>query len=434
MYFGQSCNALFKQHRNSIYKQILSTKARHHQGDNNSLSLANISMHFIMLEISSIPNQAQLFKRFIDDIIWLSYGNELTEKIEQALTNTCREYELKLTFRKVSTNETGKSLEFLDVLYLYMIDNSNKFGFFTTSFIKETATKRLFLIGNSCHPLCIFKSIVSGESVRLRRLNETNDLYLKDLERLKKKCIDPYFNKKVVEKIINLAKTWTNRFGSKPLNKNKTTDSMLIWASAFSNLLQLTAKEKSLVQATVLYKRLPTLASMLTNYKKVAHSTTGNTGQGRSQPCKKCGLCGPFNRYKSMVHQTSTITAANGKIFSLKQTLDCSNYGIYVATCGLCHKQYVGQTINKFSKRWCHHRFIWNQFKYDNIDDKATLFHHYHTLHRLTLQTKPDIADCFFVTFKDQPSKHFLSIYQNIWLDKLNATININKMLLPSIK
>ena len=135
-------------------------------------------------------------------------------------------YELKLTFRKVSSNETGKSLEFLHVLHI--IDNSNKFGFFTPSFIKETATKKLFLNGNSYHPLCIFKSIVFGESVRLRRFNETNKLYLKDLERLKKKCIDSYFNKKVVVKIINLAKAWTGRFGPKPLNKYKTTNPMLI--------------------------------------------------------------------------------------------------------------------------------------------------------------------------------------------------------------
>ena len=161
---------------------------------------ANTSMHFIMLKISNILNQAQLFKRFIDDIIWLSYGNALTAKTEQALTNTCMAYELKLTFRKVTTNETGKSLEFLDVLH--MIDNSNKFGFFTTSFIKETATKRLFLNGNSYHPLCIFKSMVFGESVRLRRLNETNELYLKDLERLKKKCTDSYFNKRWWRKLL----------------------------------------------------------------------------------------------------------------------------------------------------------------------------------------------------------------------------------------
>ena len=40
-----------------------------------------------------------------------------------------------------------------------------------------------------------------------------------------------------------------------------------------------------------------------------------------------------------------------------------------------------------------------------------------------------------FVTFVNQPPKHLNQpIYENIWLDKLNATININKMLLPSIK
>ena len=120
---------------------------------------------------------------------------------------------------------------------------------------------------------------------------------------------------------------------------------MLIWASTFSNLLQLTAKEKSLVQATVVYKRPPTLASMLTNCKEIAHSTEKN-GEGRSQPCKKCALYGHFNHYKSMVHQTSTITAANGKTYALNQTLDCFNYGIYVAMCRLCHKQCIGQTIN----------------------------------------------------------------------------------------
>ena len=115
------------------------------------------------------------------------------------------EYGLKLTFRKVSTNETGKSLEFLDVLH--MIGNSNEFGLLLLVLLKKQLPKDCFLNGNSYHLLCIFKSIVFDESIRLCRLNETNELYLKDSERLKKKCTDSYFNKKVVEKIINLAKT-----------------------------------------------------------------------------------------------------------------------------------------------------------------------------------------------------------------------------------
>ena len=66
-------NGTIIQYTNKFYiqKQGIIT------GDNHPVSLANISMHFIMLKISDILNQAQFFKRFIDDIIWLSYGNEL---------------------------------------------------------------------------------------------------------------------------------------------------------------------------------------------------------------------------------------------------------------------------------------------------------------------------------------------------------------------
>ena len=44
------------------------------------------------------------------------------------------------------------------------------------------------------------------------------------------------------------------------------------------------------------------------------------------------------------------------KSFSLNQNLTCANYGIYAATCVICHEQYVGQTIRKFLTRWSSHR------------------------------------------------------------------------------
>ena len=47
-----------------------------------------------------------------------------------------------------------------------------------------------------------------------------------------------------------------------------------------------------------------------------------------------------------MVHQTRAITADNGKIFALKQTLSCSNYGTYVA-----YMLFMSQTIY-----WPHHK------------------------------------------------------------------------------
>ena len=41
--------------------------------------------------------------------------------------------------------------------------------------------------------------------------------------------------------------------------------------------------------------------------------------------------------------------------------------GDYVATCVICREQYVGQSKNKFSKRWWSHRDVDN--KLDNTDD-----------------------------------------------------------------
>ena len=38
-------------------------------GDNHSVSLANISVHYILHPIADVLNEAELFRRFIDDII-----------------------------------------------------------------------------------------------------------------------------------------------------------------------------------------------------------------------------------------------------------------------------------------------------------------------------------------------------------------------------
>ena len=57
------------------------------------------------------------------------------------------------------------------------------------------------------------------------------------------------------------------------------------------------------------------------------------------------------NDNKSMVPNVSQMLTKT-TTFKLNQSLTCADFGIYVATCVICHEQYVGQTSNKFSKRW----------------------------------------------------------------------------------
>ena len=84
-------------------------------GDNHSVSIANITLHHIMLPIADALNKACLFKRYIDDIIWISEGEDHAEMLQNVLLRTFRENGLHLTFRKITTNEPNMSLEFLDV-------------------------------------------------------------------------------------------------------------------------------------------------------------------------------------------------------------------------------------------------------------------------------------------------------------------------------
>ena len=103
--------------------------------------------------------------------------------------------------------------------------------------------------------------------------------------------------------------------------------------------------------AAIVYKNPPTLATKLTNYKKLSQILPNTDNRG-SYPCGKCALCGNFKNYKNMVKTVDYITShSNSKKFNLKQHLTCKNYGIYVAECKFCKMQYVGQTKNKFSTR-----------------------------------------------------------------------------------
>ena len=96
-----------------------------------------------------------------------------------------------------------------------------------------------------------------------------------------------------------------------------------------------------------------------------------------------------------------------------------------MATCTIRSKQYVGQTINKFSIRWNAHRSIWNSFDATADNDKAVLLKDFYKYHDLT--QKPPISQCFEVTFVEQPKASYLEECEDKWLHKIDVEINIKK-------
>ena len=65
-------------------------------GDNNSVAIANITLHFIMLKV---PNTCKvlLIKRFIDDIVFILENKDISREIIKSLKDTFEKHNPKIT-------------------------------------------------------------------------------------------------------------------------------------------------------------------------------------------------------------------------------------------------------------------------------------------------------------------------------------------------
>jgi len=136
-----------------------------------------------------------------------SYTSKLSnESIQQALTSAFANSDLELTFRQACTADQKGEVEFLDVNHF--ITNDDDFDFVTKDFIKTTAEGRQFINGKSHHPQSTFKSILFGEAIRLRRLNQRKEDDLCSLNRLKEKAIRSSFPSDMTNDVIVMASNW----------------------------------------------------------------------------------------------------------------------------------------------------------------------------------------------------------------------------------
>ena len=92
-------------------------------GDNNSVAIANIALHFIMLKVKN-TNKVFLIKRFIDDIVVISESKEIAKEIIKNLKDTFEKYNLKITSSVMTEDNT--TIPFLDVEHVLNNDSEIK--------------------------------------------------------------------------------------------------------------------------------------------------------------------------------------------------------------------------------------------------------------------------------------------------------------------
>ena len=106
-------------------------------GDNHSVSLANIAVHYILYTIAGVLHEAELFCRFTNYLIWIARSESSNESIWKALTLAFANSGLEITFHQACTANQMGDVEFLDVNNCRTTDDD--FGFVTKYFTKPTA-------------------------------------------------------------------------------------------------------------------------------------------------------------------------------------------------------------------------------------------------------------------------------------------------------
>jgi len=95
-----------------IWRPVVYPKNGIITGDNLSVSLANIAVHYMMQPIAGVLCEAELFHIFIDDIIWIVSSESSNESIRQVLTSAFAKSRFELTFRQAFTADQKGEVQF----------------------------------------------------------------------------------------------------------------------------------------------------------------------------------------------------------------------------------------------------------------------------------------------------------------------------------
>ena len=104
--------------------------------------------------MAKVLNKTVVFKRYIDNIIWLLYNYSATTKIKELFHAQFDYFNLQIVFNSINTGKIDNELECLDVLHVTTFNV--KGGFITKNFIKFAAKDRYFLNGASLHPTSVY--------------------------------------------------------------------------------------------------------------------------------------------------------------------------------------------------------------------------------------------------------------------------------------
>ena len=345
--------------------------------------------------LAKAPHKPEIYLRYIDDIFCIFCTGE--DKVHEFVDymNSCHPT-IKFT-AEMSTTEVS----FLDTrVKVDPLTNE----IYTDLYTKDTDTQN-YLRYDSCHPIHCMKGGPYGEFLRIRR----NCHKLEDYDKHSLQRVKDYERRGYPTNILTEAREKARRLDRNQLltpkkkekTKNKRVPLLVTHNPGNPNfqkiidkhwhLLELcTQKEAFREKAMVAYRRPKNLSDHLVRAKCSSKPTERPKTNPNLHPCKtpwNCRFC-PKDKSKNR-YFTSTTTGR--KYTSPPYTCNTRNV-VYLITCTLCKKQYVGETYRSFRERMIEHE----RYVRKKIYSQATGLH-YNTRGHRSGHMKYEAISCLWI-------------------------------------
>jgi len=328
---------------NKFFLQIFGTA----MGKTFAPNCANIYLiEFDQKACSGFHITPEAFFRFLDDVFFLWPGTvEELKQYEQFLNSLIPDIKITLSYSDTEVN-------FLDTTIFKHTEN-NTTTLQTKVYFKDTDTHQL-LHHSSYHPRHTFRGILKSQVLRFKRLSSFKTDYDQACHTLFISLQHRGYNKRQLRKAK--LDIWTNY---KPRTNDTNTKILPIVIPYSSLSTKLVYEWKQLLTQSPLFQdyriisafsRNKNLGELLAPRKIKPTNTRDNEGAFKCMGTH-CKTCKHINVTKTF---ESTYTRRQYKI---KHTLNCSSSNvIYLITCTLCNKQYVGETQRPLRDRLTDHR------------------------------------------------------------------------------
>ena len=402
------------------------------------VELANIAVYYVLNEVlysdPGMMKDIESLKRFVDDCTGVFVG---PERVFRLWEKSVRE---KLLAFGLQTDDfvvmkSGNPLPFLDIQFWFDKDT----GQLQTDLYRKPTDSPSFLNFSSHHPNHTFSSIVYSQSIRYRRIINSDNRLSERLSNLSETFLECGYPKKMVDNIVKKVKGFSRNIVPKnpvttsaevvPIRVVSTygaNDFLESTLTKYENLLKESFSFCALGTQENLFNHVHRTAPKLGNLLSSTKELVIGNGPGPTIPCgsNRCDTCSLVTNSASVSYKGKDVESKNGSCISRNI--------IYFVTCLICLKGYVGKTVSCLRTRVNGHRALYYRVLVDPIktvidnlhtenkyNNDLSLGYHLHKEHNC--KNREDFNKYFKFTIIQHCGPSSLDVTEHKWIHRLKT-------------